>query len=120
MQMLERMEHQWTDAYEHKDRAALARILADDWRGQYPWGTRTKEQSLDELAAGVNTIQSIVFGPMEVRIYGDTAIVTGSDDEVSAVGRKSSAGHYSWTDVWVRRGGRWQAVSSQMTIAPKE
>lgn len=118
-QMLERMEHEWTDAYQHRDRAALARILADDWRGQYPWGERTKSQSLDEMMSGGNTIQSITFGPMQARIFGNTAIVMGSDDERSAVNGKSTAGHYTWTDVWVRRGGQWQAVASQMTIAPR-
>jgi ketosteroid isomerase-like protein len=118
-QMLERMEHDWTDAYQHHDRAALARILADDWRGQYPWGKRTKTQVLDELMKGDSTIQSITFGPMQVRIYADTAVVMGSDDEKSAVNGKSTAGHYTWTDVWVRRDGRWQAVASQMTIAPR-
>jgi ketosteroid isomerase-like protein len=119
-QMLERMEHDWTDAYQHKDRAALARILADDWRGQYPWGVRTKTQSLDEMMNGDTTIQAITFGPMQVRLYGETAVVMGSDEEKSAVNGKSTTGHYTWTDVWVRRDGRWQAVASQMTIVPRE
>ena len=55
---------------------------------------------------------------MQVRIFGDTAVVMESDDESSALG-KSTTGHYTWTDVWMRRNGRWQAVASQMTIAPK-
>jgi len=29
------------------------------------------------------------------------------------------SGHYTWTDVWVLRDGRWQAVASQMTIVAK-
>jgi len=118
-QMLQHMEHEWTDAYQHRDRAALARILADDWRGQYPWGARTKTQSLDEMMKGGDVIQSITFGPMQVRLYGDTAVVMGSDDESTVVNGKSVSGHYTWTDVWVLRDGRWQAVASQMTIVAK-
>lgn len=56
---------------------------------------------------------------VQVRIFGDTAVVMGSDDESSAAMGKSTTGHYTWTDVWVRRNGRWQAMASQMTIAPK-
>jgi ketosteroid isomerase-like protein len=114
------MEHDWTDAYQHKDRAALAGILADDWKGQYPWGKRTKMQVLGEMMKGETTIQSITFGPMQVRIFGDAVVVMGSDDERSMAMGKSTAGHYTWTDVWVRRDGRWQAVASQMTIVPKQ
>jgi ketosteroid isomerase-like protein len=117
---LKKMEHDWTDAFQKSDSAALSRILADDWRGQYPWGVRNKAQTLAHLSAGGDKINSIVFGEMAVRVFGDVAIVMGSDDEKSSVGGKDTGGHYTWTDVWVRRNGRWQAVASQMTVAPRE
>jgi hypothetical protein len=52
---------------------------------------------------------------MKVRIYGNTAIVTGTDTEKSEYHGKDSSGKYLWTDVFVFRNGRWQAVSSQST-----
>ena len=117
---LKKMEHDWTDAIQKGDAASLNRILADDWKGQYPWGVRNKAQTLAQISAGSAKINSIVFGEMAVRVFGDVAIVMGSDDEKSSAAGKDTGGHYTWTDVWVRRNGRWQAVASQMTVAPRE
>ena len=42
---------------------------------------------------------------------------TGSDTEKSTYKGKDSSGKYVWTDVFVERNGRWQAVASQSTKA---
>jgi len=34
-------------------------------------------------------------------------------DETASEGGKESAGHYVWTDVFVKRNGKWLAVASQ-------
>ncbi len=119
-QALMQMEHEWVDAAQKKDTATLARILADDWVGQGPTGTATKAQALAELKSGDNKLDSITLGDMKVRVFGDAAIVTGSDDEKSSYKGKDTSGHYVWTDVFVKRNGRWQAAASQGTLmAPK-
>jgi hypothetical protein len=59
------------------------------------------------------------MGPMEVRLFGDTAVVTGSDTETSTAEGKDTSGKYIWTDVFVKQGGKWKAVASQSTKAPK-
>jgi hypothetical protein len=55
---------------------------------------------------------------MKVRIFGDVAVVTGSDDEKSSYKGKDTSGHYVWIDVFVKRKGKWQAVASQSTLVP--
>jgi len=57
---------------------------------------------------------------MKVRVFGDTAVVTGSDDEKSSYKSKDTSGHYLWSDVFVKREGRWQAVASQGTLMAKQ
>jgi ketosteroid isomerase-like protein len=78
----------------------------------------TKAQVLVELKSGDNKTDSITLGDMKVRVYGDTAVVTGSDDEKSSYKGKDTSGHYTWTDVFVKRKGHWQAVASQGTLMP--
>ena len=56
---------------------------------------------------------------MKVRVFGTMAIVTGSDDEKSSRMGMDTSGHYVWTDVFVNRDGRWQAVASQGTMVHK-
>jgi hypothetical protein len=56
---------------------------------------------------------------MTVRIFGNTAVVTGSDTEKSMENGKDTTGKYVWTDVFVKQNGKWRAVTSQSTKLPK-
>src|SRR5712692_1724286 len=115
-QTLLQLEHDWSQADLHKDAAALNRILAVDWIGIDFEGTvLTKAQALKGIASDAASLESTTLRNMKVRIYGDTAIITGTDTEEGEYHGKDSSGSYVWTDVFVRRNGRWQAVSSQST-----
>jgi hypothetical protein len=115
-QTLIQMEHDWSRADTEKDAATLDRILADDWIGIDFEGTvLTKPQALRDINSGSASLESTVLSDMKVRIYGNTAIVTGTDTEKSEYHGRDSSGKYLWTDVFVFRNGRWQAVSSQST-----
>ena len=115
---LMQMERDWVDAAQKKDAARLGTILADDWAAQGPTGPSTKAQALAELKSGDAKLDSITLGEMNVRVFGDTAVVTGSDDEKSSYKGKDTSGHYVWMDVFAKRQGRWQAVASQSTLMP--
>lgn len=115
-QILIQMEHEWSEADLHKDAAALQRILADDWIGIDFEGTvLNKQQALLGVVSDSGSLDSTVLRDMKVRVYGSTAVVTGTDTETGDYHGQDSSGRYQWTDVFVRRGGRWQAVSSQST-----
>jgi ketosteroid isomerase-like protein len=115
-QTLIQMEHEWSQADMQKDAAALNRILAEDWIGIDFEGTvLTKAQALRGISSDSATLESTVLRDMKVRVYGNTGIVTGTDTEKGEYHGKDSSGKYLWTDVFVRRNGRWQAVSSQST-----
>ena len=49
---------------------------------------------------------------MQVRVYGDTAIVDVDQTEKSRHGDDDFSGSYLFTNVWVNRDGQWQAVAS--------
>jgi len=119
-QSLMQMEREWVEAAQKKDSDTLNRILADDWVGQGPTGITTKAQALSELKSGDSTLESITLGDMKVRVFGDAAVVAGSDDEKSSFKGKDTSGHYTWTDVFVKRHGKWQAAASQITLVPPQ
>jgi ketosteroid isomerase-like protein len=97
----------------------LDRIVADDWTAiDFEGKTETKAQAMADLKSGSSTLQTVTLGDMKVRVFGNTAVVTGSDTEKSTYKGKDSSGKYVWMDVFVNRNGKWQAVASESTKAP--
>jgi hypothetical protein len=90
--------------------------MADDWVSiDFQGRTVTKSETIANLKSGLPATQAAGIGEMKVRVFGDSAIVTGSDTEKSSVKGKNVIDKYLWTDVFVKRDGRWQAVASQST-----
>lgn len=114
-QTLKAAEQAWLTAEKNNDVAAFERIVADDWMAITPEGsTENKAKRAAEIKTGETL--SATLGEVNVRVFGDTAVVTGSDDEVTVEGGKEVAGHYVWTDVFVKRDGKWVAVASQTAL----
>lgn len=111
-QTLQAMEQAWLNAEKNHDAAAFEKLVADDWIAITPDGkSQTKAERAAEIKA--SDIDSATLGDMKVRVFGDTAVVTGTDDETTTVNGKKSSDHYVWTDVFVKRKGKWLAVASQ-------
>jgi len=119
-QTLMQMERDWNQATLAKDYKTLNRIMAEDWVGiDFKGVTTTKSESIAELKAGESRNESVELGDMTVRVYGNSAVVIGSDTEKSRYQGKDSSGKYAWMDVFVKRNGRWQAVASESTKIAK-
>ena len=107
------LEREWAAAITKKDVTALDRLLADDFNGTSPTAhTFTKTVALEELKSGKYVVKSMVLDEISVNIYGDVAVAFTSQKESSEYAGKDTSGHYHFTDVWVKKGGRWQVVAS--------
>ncbi|MGA2325485.1 MAG: nuclear transport factor 2 family protein [Bryobacteraceae bacterium] len=117
---LKQIENDWNDAVKTRNADKLGDILADGWVG-LDWDGKTfdKAKRLAELKSPGNSLDTIEMGPMKVRIFGNTAVVTGSDTEKSMENGKDTSGKYVWTDVFVKQNGKWRVVASQSTKVPK-
>ena len=119
-QALQQMERDWMEANIKKDTATMDKILADDWIAQTNDGPLTKAQDLADVKSGASKLDSWTPGDMKVRVFGETAVVTGSHYEKSSYKGKDTGGHIVWTDVFVKRQGRWQVVASQWSTMAKQ
>jgi Domain of unknown function (DUF4440) len=97
------------------DRAALERILADDFRHPVFTGdVLDKRHHIDWAAAHPNPPgRRPRFARLEVRLYSDTALADGEVEIVDNQGKVLNRNLF--TDVFVYRACRWQAVSAQET-----
>jgi hypothetical protein len=117
---LKQIEKDWSDAQKTRNVDKLRDILADNWVGLgWDGEVSDKAKALTEVKSLSNSLDNIEMGPMTVRIFGNTAIVTGSDIEKSAEHGKDSSGKYVWTDVFLRHNGKWIAIASQSAKVPE-
>jgi uncharacterized protein (TIGR02246 family) len=102
------------------DVEALAQIFADDYVQYDPSGRPfTEQQVLENLRTSTVRYPSIVSTGRTIRLFGDFAIVHGSEDDiVEAEGRRFPA-RYLYMDVVVKRNGQWQIVAS-LLAKPEE
>ncbi len=110
------LERGWNDAFYRKDVDFIENLLADEFTATYDDGSRGDKARELELAAAFN--QRVVSAEQEdftVRIYGDTAVVWFTLRVVGIRQGQPAEVALSYTDVWVRRGGGWQCVSTQST-----
>ena len=110
------LKHAIGRAYVEKDIAALERIYGGEYVVIGSDGSkRTKAQEIEDLRRGVRVYESSFYEDTEVRVYGDTALLSGR----GTVKGKGPAGpfhsEYHSTNVFVRRDGRWQAVAAHIS-----
>ena len=112
---LKQLEMDWVTAMKDGNTARLNEIIADDWVGiNFDGSSGTKQEYVNETKSGKSKMESFEMGPMDVKVMGNVAVVQGSDTEKSTYDGKDSSGKYAWMDVYVKRGGKWQAVRSQV------
>jgi ketosteroid isomerase-like protein len=112
--------HQWLDALVAKDFAAIDRIVADDYLITISDGRLlNKEQDLAPVRDAQLKFASAKVEDLKVRVFGDTAIATGTGIYNVTYGERGGETRERFTDVWLKRKGRWQAVSSHSTTLPK-
>jgi len=113
---IKRIEIEWGDAFEQRDMETLDRLMADDYILTDPLGSvRTKAESLAAIKNNEVHFESTKSDNVNVRINGDTAVVTGRSTFRGRYKGWSMAGQYQYTDVLVKRRGSWQAVGSHIT-----
>lgn len=97
------------------DLAALAQIFADDYVQYNETGKAfTKQDVFENFRSGSIRYPSIVSTGRKIRVFGDTAVVHGSEsDEVEINGKRFTV-RYVYLDVLRKCNGEWMLVASQL------
>jgi ketosteroid isomerase-like protein len=108
-----KLENDWSMAWQKKDAAFLQKLFADEYLDTDQDGaTFTKPQELANVPAAAFTLTSFALSDLKVHVYGVAAVVTGRNTIKGLWKGKDASGAYRFTDVFVKRDGRWQAVAT--------
>ncbi len=109
-------EQNWAQATIKEGAAAVDQYEADDIIDTDPSGRVTdKAQDKIDLSSGDLKFQSIEVSDLKVHVYGNTAVAAGTNMTKGTYKGQDISGKYRFTDTWVKRNGKWQAVASQST-----
>lgn len=117
-----RAAHQEYDrAWLQQDVAAFDRLLADDATQIDPEGkVLSKAEILANAKSGDLKLEVGQSDDVKIRVYGNTAVVSAHWTEKSTDKGKPFAGTMRNVAVYVKKNGRWQVVSDQVTAIAGE
>lgn len=114
---LKAMEVAWNNASMSKDHGIKVKseIIADDFYGM---GDNNKLLNKQELikseAEAFDVTTNVVNGEMYVHFFGDNVATVVGSHVTKGKGKdgKAFTKHFSWTDTYMQRNGKWQCIGS--------
>ena len=103
----------WVAALERGDTATLNQLMAEDCIFSYALDGDDKAQFISDIDAGLLRVESIKRDNVEVRIYGETAVLLAYDTTEWRYKGQHIEGYYRIIHVYTRRDGEWQIVAIQ-------
>ena len=114
-QALIKLQHDWADARLKRDSSFSKQIEAEDFTVVWPDGQIiNKQDDVKSYEADGALFTEFNITDLNVRFYGDTAIVVGKGSIKGHTPTKDLSGKYVWTDTFVKQSGAWKAVASQV------
>ena len=116
-----KLEKEFAEAIVKNDLEGVERLVVDDWIIIGPDGEIVERARFFEvIKSGAMTHDTMESEDFRIRIYGDSAVVTGiTRAKGKFMGQEFSTQERA-TDVFINRDGRWQCVLTHLTPLPKK
>ena len=113
---LKKMEKDRAAAVVKGDVATLEKLTSDDYilinaNGQLS----DKATTMNNIKTGNIKLTANDVSDLKVRVYGNTAVVTGKSNATGTIGGRELKGPVMFTRVYVKNNGKWQSVAFQQT-----
>jgi ketosteroid isomerase-like protein len=110
------LESQWSQFLVDANAAALEKLYAGEYLftdldGQ----TYTRAQDIGATRSGEFKMTRFKLDGLKVHVYKDFAVVTGLNDFSATYKGQDASCKCRFTDVFVKRDGRWQVLATQST-----
>ena len=115
------LEKAFADAIVRNDLEGIGRLVTDDWIIIDPNGEIVdRARFFDVIRSGALTHDMMESEDFRVRVYGDSAVVTGVTRTKGKFMGQEFTTQERATDVFVKRDGRWQCVLTHLTRFTKK
>lgn len=113
---LSKIEHEWADAYVKRDPSFVKRLTTENFIFIGPDGVAMNKADYIKDITGETVFSAFAVGDLKIRTYGNVGVVTGKATITAKTKELDQSGEYAFTDVFVKQGGEWKAVSGQATL----
>ncbi|MDX2236395.1 MAG: nuclear transport factor 2 family protein [Hyphomonadaceae bacterium] len=114
------LQQRWAEARMAQDAAYLEEFYADDFRVLAMDGNEvSRAEDIANFATKILKPELIANEDMEVRVYGDAAVVTGVERVRGTYRDFPGAFTLRFTNIYVRDGGRWRLAHHHSTPIPE-
>lgn len=112
------IQQQLARAWVERDRAFIERILAPEWSVTQANGSILSRANVMRTAFETEALRvtSMVVDDVTVRMFGTTAVVRGRTVATGTDKGLAINVRLRFTDVFLKRNGEWQAVSSHASL----
>jgi len=109
------IEHTWARALEWRDAEVLGCILAEEFKDTDPQGS-VSDRAATLAKASVHRTVHHELNELEAHVYGDFGYIRGLATAIDPHGKIMA--RVRFTDIYVYRDGRWQAVAAHESMLP--
>lgn len=111
-----KLEKEFAEAIVENDIEVIGRLVTDDWIIIDPNGEIIdRARFFEVIKSGALTHEMMESEDFRVRVYGDSAVVTGITRTKGKFMEREFSAQERATDVFVKRDGRWQCVLTHLT-----
>jgi Domain of unknown function (DUF4440) len=115
-QTLMKIQHERAEARVKGDSSYTRRLEAEDCTIVWPDGRIVNKEGDLQSMTGDIVFTEFKIDDVRVRLYADTGIVVGQGTIRAQKGKQDLlGGKFVWTDTFVKQGGQWKVVASQIT-----
>jgi hypothetical protein len=113
---LSKLEQERCRALSEQDWPVLEALLADDYTHVHTTG-RVEDKST-YISGMKERPRATSRGDLSVRVYGDSAVMMGTQTNKTDRGGHTELMHSQVIQVWVKQGSGWKVVAGQNTRLP--
>ena len=114
------LELKVADLYKQRQVDSFADLLDDDFVITFEDGsTYSKTGYLAYSTSSSTRVETVEISEMRIRMHGDAAVVTGVYHEKGVDNQKAYDYHDRFTDVWMKKSGKWRLIAAHYSVPSK-